>query len=212
MWHCLHLPLHAVMQRSCCWVPDSNQSISPACQAHSSKPAARHVAPVAGEWDRQTDGQTQYHYIDPAVHTMWAVSINEFKHLLVCSYSTSKDLYFYLCHFFVYFFSLLARISQNQWMDGSWVFYEQLGVWCDWIRYLVPLFSGRWGNCPKFSPKFDGALIWWVVITKRLKMCKRKHSFKRGITALALHFGQKYTSLPLPIFEKSWRTRCTSFI
>ena len=24
---------------------------------------------------------------------------------------------------------------------------------CDWIRHLIPLFSGRWGNCPKFCQK-----------------------------------------------------------
>jgi len=36
-----------------------------------------------------------------------------------------------------------------------------------------------------------------------------KYSFERGI--IALHFGENYASLPLPISEKVWQTR-TSFI
>ena len=35
---------------------------------------------------------------------------------------------------------------------------------------LVTLFSGRWGNCPKFCQTFDGTLIRRVVITKRLSI------------------------------------------
>ena len=54
-------------------------------------------------------------------------------------------------------------------MDGSWVWYEQLGAWRNFsIPCLVTLFSGRWGNCPKFCQKFDGALIRRFVATKRL--------------------------------------------
>jgi len=53
-WHCPHLLLHVVLQRCCCCAPGSNRSISPVCQAHSSKPAA---TAWVGEWDRQTDGR-----------------------------------------------------------------------------------------------------------------------------------------------------------
>jgi len=35
----------------------------------------------------------------------------------------------------------------------------------DLILHLVPLLLGRWGNCPKFCQKLDGALTWQVVIT-----------------------------------------------
>jgi len=42
-------------------------------------------------------------------------------------------------------------------MDGLWVCYKQLGVWCGvifishvWILCLIPLLSGRLGNCFKF--------------------------------------------------------------
>ena len=34
-----------------------------------------HAAAV-GKWDRQTDGRTPYRFIDPALHTMRAVTIN----------------------------------------------------------------------------------------------------------------------------------------
>jgi len=35
-----------------------------------------------------------------------------------------------------------------------------------------------------------------------------KYSFKRGI--IALHFGVKYASLPVPIFEELWQIHCTT--
>jgi len=80
-------------------------------------------------------------------------------------------------HLVSLFFSLLALRSQNQRMNGSRVYYEQLGAWCnfnirDWILRPVPLFSGRWRNWPKFCQKFYGALSWRVV-TKRLNVWKR---------------------------------------
>ena len=37
---------------------------------------------------------------------------------------------------------------------------------------LVSLFLGRWENFPKCCQKFDDALIWHLVITKRLNVCK----------------------------------------
>ena len=56
--------------RHCC----SNQLISPARWAHSSKPATAGLTPMlrqshAGS-DRQTDGRTPYRFINPAPHTM----------------------------------------------------------------------------------------------------------------------------------------------
>jgi len=71
-WHCPH---SAATCCCCCSaaVPDhrsdSNQPISPAHQAHSSKPAAA----VCGGWTGQTDRQTPSSYIDPARYTMLAV-------------------------------------------------------------------------------------------------------------------------------------------
>ena len=56
----------------------SNRSIYPACRAHSSKHAVTGFltwahAGTDTRTDRQTDGRTPYHFIDPAVHTMQAV-------------------------------------------------------------------------------------------------------------------------------------------
>jgi len=47
----------------------------------------------------------------------------------------------------------------------------------------------------KILPKIDGALF----------QQPGKNTFKRGI--IVLHFGDKYASLPLPIFEELWQTR-----
>jgi len=70
-----NVALPAFTHRYCC-VPTMQQSVSPACQAHSSKPAMfSEFAAVGPCWDRQTDGQTPYHYTDPAPHTVWAVPI-----------------------------------------------------------------------------------------------------------------------------------------
>ena len=95
--------------------------------------------------------------------------------------------------------------SQNQRMDGLPLCYEQLGVWCNfnipWLDSLPrPLFWGRWGNCPKFRQKFDGALIHRPVIAKRhnirklanmlVKLCKSPCNHFRGRVADSL-----YTSL-----------------
>ena len=72
-------------------------------------------------------------------------------------------------------FCLLALRSHNQRMDSSRVCYEQLGYGVvltsrDWILHIVPLFLGRWGNCPEFCHKYDGAVIWRVVVFKRLNI------------------------------------------
>ena len=121
----------------------------------------------------------------------------------------------YPCFLFLNF--LLALRSQNQQMDGSWVRYEQLGIWCDFeIGFFASsrCFSWRWGNCPKFCRKWQ---------CPHLAICRNqtaqhsktgKYSYKRGI--IVLHFGEKYASLPLPIFENhgrrivgtEWTTTC----
>ena len=36
---------------------------------------------------QQTDGQTLYHYIDPALHTRWAVPISKYQQFWVNMYS-----------------------------------------------------------------------------------------------------------------------------
>jgi len=52
----------------------------------------------------------------------------------------------------------------------------------DWILRLVPLFSGRWGNCPKLCQKFD-ALIWQVVVTKQCNIRKQENILsKEGLS------------------------------
>ena len=84
---------------------------------------------------------------------------------------------------FSFFPLLLALRSQNQRINGSWVCYKQLGVWCNfnsrnWILSLVPFF-GRWGNCPKFCRKLHGALIWCIVITKQLNMWEQEIFFRK---------------------------------
>ena len=52
---------------------------------------------------------------------------------------------------------------------GSW-FYGVVLISRAWIRRLVPLFSERRGNCPKFRQKFDSALIRRRVVAKRHTM------------------------------------------
>ena len=59
--------------------PCSNQQMSPAHQAHSSKPAARYYNGQMGQTDRWMDGRTPYHYKDTAPHTMQAMPIHVIK-------------------------------------------------------------------------------------------------------------------------------------
>ena len=68
------------------------------------------------------------------------------QYLLLRSVYYTKVLMFYSCYLF-FIFSLLILRSQNRRMVGSWVCYEQLGVWCSFNipildSSLVPLFSG----------------------------------------------------------------------
>jgi len=58
----------------CCLAPAMQHSISPANWAHSSKPATAVCSGWMTGWtDKRTDGRTPGLYIDPALHTMWAV-------------------------------------------------------------------------------------------------------------------------------------------
>jgi len=67
MWHCPHLPV----THCCC----SNRLISAACLAHTSRPAAAGLLMWAYAG---TDGQTLYHFLDPALHTMQAVPVKTY--------------------------------------------------------------------------------------------------------------------------------------
>jgi len=108
--------------------------------------------------------------------------------------------------------------SQKQRMDASWIgiFYEQVGVWCSFhIPWLDPSprspIFGKMGKLPQISPKnwrCPHSPYCRNQTARRLKTVK--YSFESGI--IDLHFDQRDTSLPLPILEEAWRTRCTSFI
>jgi len=74
-WHCPHSPT----ARHCC----NNRSISPASRPAAANPATRYCSGRMG----QTDGRTQYRFIDPAPHTMRTVPIMglDTKRLFCCS-------------------------------------------------------------------------------------------------------------------------------
>jgi len=51
-------------------------------------------------------------------------------------------------------------LRTSEWMareyfTDSWR-YDVFLISHNWIRRLVPIFLGTWGNCPKFHQKFDG--------------------------------------------------------
>jgi len=107
-----------------------------------------------------------------------SVAITNIWVLLVCSLycSVLKDLCFTcVTYFFIFYFFISPYISEPAygWLVGvlwnSWG-YGVILVSHDWILHFVPLFSGSWGNCPKFCQKFDSALIWRVVIPKWLNI------------------------------------------
>jgi len=94
-------------------------------------------------------------------------------------------------------------------MDDSWVCYDELGVWCNFnILWLdswpcSPIF-GEMGKLCQILSK-----IWWCL---HLALCHKqmaqhietgKYSFVWGI--IALHFGENYASLLLPISEEAWQ-------
>jgi len=75
-WHCPHLLLDAVLRRRCCWAPAPaalDRYVLPTVRSAANPP---HSTAAVKRWDRQTDGQTPYRYIDPAPHTMREVPIN----------------------------------------------------------------------------------------------------------------------------------------
>jgi len=88
----------------------------------------------------------------------------------------STDLSFIsVTNFFIFY--LCYPVDEKQQTDGSWVCYEQLGVWCNFnIPWLDssprPPILGEMGKFPQFCGKFDGAFIWRVVVTKRLNIWK----------------------------------------
>ena len=54
-------------------------------------------------------------------------------------------------------------LRTSEWMareyfTDSWR-YDVFLISHNWIRRLVPIFLGTWGNCPKFHQKFDGTII-----------------------------------------------------
>jgi len=69
---------------------------------------------------------------------------------------------FYLFNYlFVYFFSLLALISEPA--NGRLLSMLRTWVWCNSVLDSLPrpLFEGM-GKLPHILPKIDGALIWRV--------------------------------------------------
>ena len=64
-WHCPHLLLSTVLRRCCCWAPAAvDRYLLPAWRS------ATNCTPLL----RSSDG-TNDHYIDRALHTMWAVPV-----------------------------------------------------------------------------------------------------------------------------------------
>ena len=84
--------------------------------------------------------------------------------------------------------------SQNQQMNGSWICYVKLRVWCNcnilWLDSSpCPPFLGRWGNCSKFCQRCDGAFIRRVCGNQMAERVKTgKYSFNRGV--ITRHFGE----------------------
>ena len=117
-------------------------------------------------------------------------------------------LFIYFFFSFVFFF-LLALRSQNQWMDCSWVCYEQLGVWCNFNITMIGFFASTpyfWGDgkLPQILPK-----IWWCPhlvpchnqTAQRVKAAK--YSFERWI--IALHFDENTQVSLHPMSRKCGR-------
>jgi len=106
---------------------------------------------------------------------------------------------FYPCYLFL-FFSFLPLRSPNQWMAAhkyvlnSWG-YGVILISHDWIFRLIPLFLGNVQKLPQILSKNDDALIWRVVIYKRLNLWKWEN---RGI--VALHFLWKLHKSPFTYF------------
>jgi len=87
-----------------------------------------------------------------------SVAITNIWFLLVCSVycSVLKDLCFTCVTFFfifcVFISPYISEPANGQFLGmvrNSWG-YGVILVSHDWILHFVPLFSGSWGNCPKF--------------------------------------------------------------
>jgi len=79
---------------------------------------------------------------------------------------------FYVCYFFVYFCFLVLG-SQNGRLISILFNIWQFGVILIspvWIRWLVPSFWVDEEIAPNFAQKCDSALIWSIVVTKRLNV------------------------------------------
>jgi len=57
--------------------------------------------------------------------------------------------------------------------------YGVILISCDWIRCHVPHFQGDGEIAPNFAEKYDGALIWHIVVTKQLSMHKNRNDFSK---------------------------------
>ena len=89
---------------------------------------------------------------------------------------------FHLCYLDVYF-SLLAPLRTSEWMacecsTNSWG-YGVVLISCDGSRRFVPLFSRKWGNCPKVCRNFNGAHIRRLVVAKSRNMWKLENNLSK---------------------------------
>jgi len=117
------------------------------CDAVVCRDAGRGVHRSA-DWAGTGLRATTYHSALPSPVTRATPLHWSIAYLLVHSVRSTGVLMFYLCYSFLYFFSSLVLRSHNQQMGGSWVCYEQLGVWCN--------FNISWFGFFASSPYFRG--------------------------------------------------------
>jgi len=72
---CVQLPAAAVNVTLLAFAPERHAVAAPLLPAKWPATNPLHTAAVVARWERQTDGRTQDHYTDPAMHTMRAASI-----------------------------------------------------------------------------------------------------------------------------------------
>ena len=106
------------------------------------------------------------------------------------------------------------RLRNSEWtaheyFRNSWE-YGVILISRDWIHRLAPYFWGDGEIAPNFEKEISQCPHSPTCNQMAQHMKMGKYSFERGI--MALHFGEKYASLPLLIFEEAWQTHCTSFI
>ena len=98
-------------------------------------------------------------------------------------------------------------------MDGSWIRYDKLVVWCNFsIPWLDssphPPILGEMGKLPHILPKFDVALIRQRVVTKRCNLRKLENIISRGISPTVWW---KICKSSFPNFGGSMAMHCTGF-